>query len=101
MAALGRVLWLQRHVGYLGEIRPSQERAWRSKSIEMLDEHADDVRMLLSFPKARCILLRDGWPIRSVCRTPCSVCLDEYLGWDTKPLVQTSDHGDGERALTG
>src|SRR5579864_5208716 len=47
----GRVV--QRHVLYLGEINSSQELAWR-KSIEVLDESADQPRTLALFPDDRC-----------------------------------------------
>jgi transposase len=43
----------QRHVLYLGEINASQERAWR-KSIEVLDEQAEQPRTLALFPEDRC-----------------------------------------------
>lgn len=46
----GRVL--QRHVLYLGEINDSQARAWR-KSIEVLDERADEPRSVELFPEDR------------------------------------------------
>lgn len=47
----GRVL--QRHVLYLGEINSSQELSWR-KSIEVLEEGADQPRTLSLFPEDRC-----------------------------------------------
>jgi hypothetical protein len=47
----GRVV--QRHVLYLGEINSSQEVAWR-KSIEVLDDDADQPRTLALFPEDRC-----------------------------------------------
>ena len=43
----------QRHVLYLGEINSSQELAWR-KSIEVLEETADQPRTLALFPEDRC-----------------------------------------------
>jgi transposase len=46
----GRVV--QRHVLYLGEINDSQARAWR-RSIEVLDEHADEPRTVALFPEDR------------------------------------------------
>jgi hypothetical protein len=43
----------QRHVLYLGEINSSQELAWL-KSIEVLEESADQPRTLALFPEDRC-----------------------------------------------
>jgi len=47
----GRVV--QKHVLHLGEINDSQELAWR-RSIEVLDEGADEPKTLALFPEDRC-----------------------------------------------
>ncbi|MFQ5343917.1 MAG: IS1634 family transposase [Anaerolineae bacterium] len=47
----GRVV--RRHVLYLGEINSSQELAWR-KSIEVLEDGAEQPRTLALFPEDRC-----------------------------------------------
>jgi transposase len=47
----GRVV--QKHVLHLGEINDSQELAWR-RSIEVLDEQADQPKTLALFPEDRC-----------------------------------------------
>jgi hypothetical protein len=48
-----RVGWRVRHVLYLGEIKASQELAWR-KSIEVLEESTVLPRTLALFPEDRC-----------------------------------------------
>ena len=58
----GRVV--QKHVLHLGEINGSQELAWR-RSIEVLDEQADQSRTLSLFPEDRCEgLLSDASIVR-------------------------------------
>jgi hypothetical protein len=44
---------VQKHVLHLGEINDAQELAWR-RSIEVLDEAADQPKTLSRFPEDRC-----------------------------------------------